>query len=97
MNQDEKLLEFENWLFSLWRETTGGFPEKEEIMGGVLDKFIDLFGDYLNQIKSVKRTQKIFIEEYKGDIKIEWGTKSKEEVKSILQYVVSNFDRIAKT
>lgn len=39
-------------------------------------------------------TQKISIEEHKGNIKIEWDAKSKDEVKSILRYVLSNFEKI---
>lgn len=37
-------------------------------------------------------TQRISIEEYKGEVKIEWDAKSKEEVKLLLKYVVSNID-----
>ena len=39
-------------------------------------------------------TQKILIEEYKGEVKIEWDAKSKEEVKLLLKYVVSNIDNL---
>jgi len=39
-------------------------------------------------------TQKISIEEYKGEVKIEWDAKSKEEAKILLNYVVSNFDNL---
>lgn len=39
-------------------------------------------------------TQKISIEEYKGEVKIEWDAKSKEEVKLLLKYVVSNIDNL---
>ena len=40
--------------------------------------------------------QKITIEEYKGKVKITWDVKSKEEVKTLLQYVVSNFDKMVQ-
>ena len=44
----------------------------------------------------LSHTQSISIEEYKGKVKIEWDAKSKEEVKTLLQYVVSNFDKMVQ-
>lgn len=42
-------------------------------------------------------TQRISIEEYKGKVKIEWDTKSKEDANRLLQYVLDNFEKIVLT
>ena len=44
-----------------------------------------------------KNCQRILIEEYKGEIEIKWDAKSKEDVKNILEYVLTNFEKIVLT